>query len=159
MVAAAGRGDYLVRGVLVGPCSGNAHAAELKRLAERLDPEHPVLFTGAQQRMAELYALADVVVSSSRKPESFGRTLTEALAMETPVIATAHGGPLDIIRPGADGFFFPPGDPAALAEALKRARATHFEGLRKAALARFSLDRMVVQLLELYRELAEAPPY
>ena len=148
--------DVDVSDVLVVSYTRAAAQEVRERLAERLDPEHPGLFTGAQERMAEVFALADVVVSSSRKPESFGRTLTEALAMETPVIATAHGGPLDIVRPGADGFLFPPGDPEALAEALQRTRATRFKGLRKAVLARFSLEKTVERLLELYRELAAA---
>ncbi len=72
-----------------------------------------IRFTGSQSEVAEIYALSDVVVSSSKKPESFGRAAAEALAMEVPVVATGHGGVLDIVRDGETGYLFPPATPPA----------------------------------------------
>jgi glycosyltransferase involved in cell wall biosynthesis len=40
------------------------------------------------------------------------------MALGRPVIATALGGPLEIIKHGHNGFLIEPGDPAALAEAI-----------------------------------------
>ena len=47
--------------------------------------------------MKQLYAMADVVVSASKRPESFGRTVLEALAIGTPVVAYDHGGVGEIL--------------------------------------------------------------
>ena len=57
----------------------------------------------------------DILVHSSIDPEPFGRVILEGMALKKPVIATAHGGPLEIIRSGESGVLVPPGDPAALA--------------------------------------------
>jgi len=72
----------------------------LEALVKELDISDHIMFTGSQNKVSEIYALSDVVVSSSKKPESFGRSVAEALALNTPVVATDHGGVLDIIVEG-----------------------------------------------------------
>ena len=37
-------------------------------------------------------AISDIVLSLSQKPESFGRTVTEALSLGIPVVGYDHGG-------------------------------------------------------------------
>ena len=64
---------------------------ELQALAARLELSDAVRFTGSQARVPEIYALSDVVVSSSKKPESFGRSAAEALAMNVPRTASVIG--------------------------------------------------------------------
>ena len=46
---------------------------ELQRLVVSLGLQSHVVFTGSQSRVPEIYALSRVAVSSSKKPESFGR--------------------------------------------------------------------------------------
>jgi len=41
--------------------------------------------------------------------------MAEAIALNCPVIATRHGGALDIVREGENGYFFDVGDAQALA--------------------------------------------
>lgn len=53
------------------------------------------------------YAAADVFVCPSLY-EPFGLVLVEAMAAATPVVATCHGGPLDIISDGEDGYLVDP---------------------------------------------------
>ena len=65
--------------------------------------------------------LADVVVSASILPEPFGRTVIEAQAMARPVVATDHGGAAETVEHLVTGWRVPPGDPAALAQALDHA--------------------------------------
>ena len=43
-------------------------------------------------QIARAYAASDLVLQLSRKPESFGRTVVEALSVGRPVLGWAHGG-------------------------------------------------------------------
>jgi len=54
-------------------------------------------------------------VHPSLLPEPFGLVVIEAMAAARPVVATAHGGPLEMIEDGVSGYLVPPGDPIALA--------------------------------------------
>jgi glycosyltransferase involved in cell wall biosynthesis len=72
-----------------------------------------------RERVLELLAAADAVALSSAW-ENFPHVLVEALAVGTPVIATAVGGVIEIVEDGRNGLLVPPGDPAALAQAIDR---------------------------------------
>jgi glycosyltransferase involved in cell wall biosynthesis/mitochondrial fission protein ELM1 len=129
------------------------YAGELKALATTLHLEEQVVFTGSQSKIAEVYACSQVVISATtRKPEAFGRTLVEALAMNCPVIATAHGGALDIVKPGLTGWLVPIENVEALGAAILEASTAKLTGLREYALANFSLEQMVEKTLDVYRE-------
>ncbi len=135
-----------------------AYAASLHALAARLGLEARVVFAGSQARMPEIYHAADVVVSNcTSKPETFGRSMIEALAMERPVIATRHGGALDIMREGVTGWLLDPGDAGRLAALLVQASRAKLAGLREYVLKNFSLDAMVEQDIAIYREVLDAP--
>ena len=149
-----------IRTLIVGSAepSRAAHLESLKHLAAQLGLQDTVLFTGGQRNIAEVYASGNVLVSANAaKPEAFGRSMAEALAMNCPVIATRSGGALDIIRDGTDGFLVPPGDVDALAQKLALASRTDFTNLRDDALARFSLQQMVDKTEEVYREILRSP--
>lgn len=141
--------------VVGGPQRGQESVyANLQSLARELGVAEAVRFVGSQRNIPEIAALSRAVCSCNvSKPESFGRTVAEALAMGTPVIAAAHGGVLDIVRPDRDGYLVPPGDVEALAEALLRLRSAAFTGLREHITATFTADVMAERTLALYREL------
>lgn len=127
----------------------------LVRLAETLGVRDAICFAGTQSQMREIYALSDLVVSAtSSKPETFGRTTAEALAMNRPVVASAHGGSLDLIQDGINGFLFSPGDSDELATKIELALSTPFSGLRERIIEEFSLHRMTLEELALCKELA-----
>lgn len=48
--------------------------------------------------IAEAYAASDLVLQVSRKPESFGRTVIEALSVGRPVVGWDHGGVGELLR-------------------------------------------------------------
>ena len=48
--------------------------------------------------IAEAYAVSDVVLQLSRKPETFGRTVIEALSVGVPVAGWAHGGVGELLK-------------------------------------------------------------
>src|SRR5262249_24324280 len=85
--------------------------------------EHDVRMIDDCRDMPAAYLLANVVVAPSTRPEAFGRTVTEAQAMGRPIIAADHGGARETILPGVTGRLVPPGDAAALADAIAEAIA------------------------------------
>ena len=129
------------------------YAQELRERVRRLGLEEHVVFAGSQSKIAEVYACGNALVSCNRsKPETFGRSMAEALAMGCPVIASRFGGALDIVRESVDGWLVTPGDAAELADRLALASRTSLTGLREGALARFSLEQMVEKTLAVYGE-------
>src|SRR5204862_1608395 len=73
-----------------------------------------VRFLGALPRQAvvELFRAADASILSSSW-ENFPHTVVEALAVGTPVLATATGGVAEIVTDGENGLLVPPGDAEA----------------------------------------------
>jgi len=124
----------------------------LEALVKELGLEDNIIFTGSQSKVAEIYALSDVVVSSSKKPESFGRSVAEALALNTPVVATDHGGVLDIIVEGKNGFFYPVGESESLAKYIEKCSHLEFDGYCYIA-ENFSLKKMVQSTVAVYEDL------
>ena len=103
----------------------------------------PIVLTGPlpAAALAERYDAADVLVLPSRG-ETYGMVLTEALARGVPVVASDVGGVREAVGRCPDGLLpgllVPPGDPVALAHALRRwlTDAGLREGLRTVALDR-----------------------
>lgn len=124
----------------------------LQKLVKELGLKDNIIFTGSQSKVAEIYTLSNVVVSSSKKPESFGRSVAEALALNTPVVATAHGGVLDIIIEGENGFFYPVGQSEVLAKQIEQCKNLEFDGVNYIK-KNFSLDEMVENTIQVYRSI------
>jgi glycosyltransferase involved in cell wall biosynthesis len=74
------------------------YAERLAQWFKQQDVHQRIKWVGIQQSMADLYAVADVVVSTSIRPEAFGRTVAESLAIGTPVIGYNHGGVGEILH-------------------------------------------------------------
>jgi glycosyltransferase involved in cell wall biosynthesis len=79
-----------------------------------------VLLLGGRKDVADILSISSVVVHASTQPEPFGRTFLEGMALGRPVIASAEGGPLDVITHENDGLLIAPRDPAQLASAIVR---------------------------------------
>lgn len=103
--------------VIQGDAQGRAHyVSELKALIAQSDAR--ILLAGPHNDMAAAYAASFGVLSASNEPEAFGRVTAEGCAMGRPVIATAHGGSLEILEIGPKstplGLIAQPGDIASL---------------------------------------------
>jgi len=145
---------------VVGLIVGSAHRdreeyyKKLLTLVKTLGLDENIIFTGSQSKVSEIYSLSKVVVSSSKKPESFGRSVAEAIAMNTPVVATAHGGVLDIIKDGGNGYFFEVTDEKDLSEKILLASKLEFNGFDYIS-ENFSLTNMVKETLVVYENLVK----
>jgi len=153
-IASVKQNSVTVVGLIVGGVREDKqeYSHSLESLVKELGLEDNIIFTGSQSKVAEIYVLSDVVVSSSKKPESFGRSVAEALALNTPVVATDHGGVLDIIVEGENGFFYPVGESEVLAECIDQCSHLEFDGYRYIA-ENFSLKKMVQSTVAVYKEL------
>ncbi|WP_330455747.1 glycosyltransferase family 4 protein [Streptomyces sp. NBC_00820] len=92
------------------------------RHAQRLGIAERVALPGQLTGPALVDALREaavVVLPSLTEAESFGMALLEAMACGTPVIGSDVGGIPHIVRDRENGLLVPPGDPGALADAMK----------------------------------------
>lgn len=90
--------------------------------------ERDVMLVGLVNDMASLYAACDLVVHPALHPEGFGRSIAEAQSAGVPILATALGGPLELIEDGVSGILVRPGDATGLAH--EAARVLHDPHLR-----------------------------
>jgi glycosyltransferase involved in cell wall biosynthesis len=134
--------------------------ARLERDVAELGLDERVRFLGAlpRARVVELFAAADASILSSTW-ENFPHTVVEALAVGTPVLATASGGVGEVVHDGENGLLVPLGDSQALGAALRR----YFEEdglrdrLRAAAapsVAEYAPERIFAQLEEALQRVA-----
>ena len=93
----------------------------LERRVAELGLDARVRFLGSVPRetVLRLFRASDASVLPSAW-ENFPHTVVEALAVGCPVIATAVGGVPEVVGDGENGLLVPPGDAAALADAIER---------------------------------------
>ena len=103
---------------------GDEHRARaLDELARALGVADRMLMLGFRDDVENVYAAADAVAVPSTEPDPLPNTALEAAAAGRPVVASAHGGLVEILRDGETGLLVPPGDEVALAAALERLAA------------------------------------
>lgn len=111
-----------VHGVVVGGVlpilDGAPYEREVRERVQELGIAGRLVFAGQRDDVADVMRAMDVLVSTSSH-ESFGRTLIEAMAVGTPVVATATGAIPDLIRDGRTGLLVSD-DPQIIAAALRR---------------------------------------
>ena len=131
----------------------------LEELAKARGVGDRVVFTGFRDDVPELLRTMDCFVLASTRTEGVPQSLLQAMAVGCPVVATAVGGIPELVQHGVNGLLVPPGDPAALAAAIRtlltepaRAREMAEQG-RALVRSRFSHTHAVECLERLYREL------
>ena len=125
---------------------------------EELEELHNVIQLGPildQSRLARLYSCADVFVSSSVQ-EAFGKTMVEALACGTPVVAFANsGGADDILEHKKNGYLAKYLSKEDMARGIEWgiAKELDVDFLRKSVLSRFSSAAVADAYIRLYQNL------
>lgn len=136
------------------------YAHGLRELAAQLGIEDQVEFRGFREDIWRELSDLDALVHSSVSPEPFGQVVLEGMAARLPVVATASGGPAELITDEVDGLLVPAGDAPALAKALVRLRndSALRDRLATAASERsraFTPERTAKALLEVYDSILE----
>ena len=145
-----------VHGLIVGGIEPRrqAYANDLQRKVHALGLSDAVLFIGHRADIREIYAVSTLVLSLSTKPESFGRTVLEALSLGRPVVAYAQGGVGEILDRLYPVGRVPPDDTAALFSRVSALLETAPPVPSESA---FPLQRMLDETLALYAALHQAP--
>jgi glycosyltransferase involved in cell wall biosynthesis len=94
------------------------YRSSLHEKVQELDLGDRVKFLGFQDQVPDLMSACDLITHTSTAPEPFGRVIVEAMLSGIPVIATAAGGALELIKQDHTGWLTPPGNTQALAKAI-----------------------------------------
>jgi glycosyltransferase involved in cell wall biosynthesis len=128
-----------------------------RRMAEALGIEQRFILLGMLDDVASAAASLDIAVVASLGSEGSSRIVLEYMASARPIVATRVGGMPDLIEDGATGRLVPPGDVAAMRDAIRdllnspEQRRRLGEAARARAEEHFRVDRWIDQVLEVYR--------
>jgi glycosyltransferase involved in cell wall biosynthesis len=139
-----------------------AYVADLVALTGRLGLDNRVSMLGSVPRsdMPATMAAYDALVFPSEWDEPFARIVLEAMAARLIVVGTPTGGTSEVLIDGETGLTFPRGDPAALAQQLRRvlddpARSSRLaETAQRRVVERFTFERTVEELERYLLEIA-----
>lgn len=123
------------------------YLASLKALVNELGVSDRITFCGLRRDVHAIYAFSDVTYALKIEPEAFGRTVIEAIQMQTPVIGWNIGGvaeSLNVLFP--DGLI-PLKDEQALLEKTKQLLAQKHVALKENT---FTKDKMVTETIAVY---------
>jgi glycosyltransferase involved in cell wall biosynthesis len=132
-----------------------AYVAELEAHALKRGVATRVAITEPRADNGDAYGMAAVVLQVSGKPESFGRTVVEALSVGVPVAGYAHGGVGELLRELQPAGAVALGDVEALASVVANWLRHPPE---VPSPARYRLAQMQEATLALYTEIVEAWP-
>ncbi|WP_417497382.1 glycosyltransferase family 4 protein [Maricaulis sp.] len=152
--------------LMAGDAQGReTYLAELNALIARHGLDADVRIVGHCSDMPAAFAMADLALTPSVEPEAFGRTAAEAGAMHIPVIAADHGGAREVVVPGETGWRVEPGNPAALAAAIREAmtmtparRSEMGERAAQHVRTQFSTRALQAATLRVYEEVLSSQP-
>ena len=140
----------------------DGYAEEVQALAEKSGLGSQLIFTGHLDDVRPALAAMNVFVHPG-DPEPFGLVNIEAMAMEKPVVAFAHGALPEIVVDGETGMLAQPDDIDELATAVlallsnpEKAREMGRRG-RSRVKTQFAIQPYIQQLSTLYQEIQRQP--
>jgi glycosyltransferase involved in cell wall biosynthesis len=133
---------------------------KIEQMVSQFGLEGKVKIVGLCKEMPTAYAVSHIVISSSVKPEAFGRVAIESQAMERITIATKIGGSLETVVENKTGFLVEVDDQERLAELIDHALELSQEeakaigkSARDHIVKNFSNEKMCDDTIAIYREL------
>jgi N-acetyl-alpha-D-glucosaminyl L-malate synthase BshA len=158
-IFAALQGKVKARLVMVGD---GPEKAQGEWLARQLGVSKNVLFVGKQPGIVDYLSIANLLLLPS-ETESFGLSALEAMACETPVIASNVGGLPEVVVDGESGYLAEVGDVETMAKyAVKILTSDKLErkmGLfaRQTAIDKFDIDKVMPMYLNYYDRILNQP--
>lgn len=131
-----------------------AYLKEMQALAKQSGVADLVVFSPPRNDVRDVFAVSDLVLQLSNRPESFGRTVVEALSLCRPVLGYAHGGAGELLAELYPAGRVPVGD---LDKLIDRAAELLGRAPPIAPLQRYRLADMQEQVLNVYADLAATP--
>tara|TARA_B100000029_G_C17563102_1_gene954100 strand:+ start:829 stop:1980 length:1152 start_codon:yes stop_codon:yes gene_type:complete len=149
--------------IILGSDQGrNVYSKKLLGLVQRYQLGRKVGFASNYKEMPVAYSISNAVISSSVKPEAFGRVAVEAQAMQKPIIASNIGGSKETILDGKSGFLYKSDDPRELAKVLNNIMELDNEALysignegRKNVSKKFDVEKMCQTTFTEYQKLTK----
>lgn len=141
-----------------GTAADEEYLAALRAQAAALPDGMRVEFLGFVRQVGALLAQADICVQPSVVAEAGSLTVIEAMQAGCAAVASDNGSQPEYVEAGRTGLLVPPGDEAALAEALMRLmddaslRRAMGEASRRRFDEEFSYERFYAKYLALYDE-------
>ncbi len=132
---------------------------DLKKLAKDLAIQNDVVFTGRVgfSDVPRYHNMISIYVALSTF-ESFGVSIVEAQATETPVVVSNVGGLPEVVEDGVTGFVIEPKNPVAAAKAIeslvhdKALRERMGKNGRQRVIANYNWNDSLAQMIAIYRE-------
>ncbi|HET8731753.1 MAG TPA: glycosyltransferase [Moraxellaceae bacterium] len=142
-----------IHGLIVGGAEAKkaAYAEELKHAVATAGLDRHISFTGHRSDMRDVLSQCDLVFSLSTQPETFGRTVLEALRLGRPVVGWDVGGVGEILARCYPQGRVPVGDVDALEAATRHWLAAPDQPGES---RHFLLSTMCDETLALYERLA-----
>ena len=128
---------------------------KIKKLIIHKNLSNKIYIITSNYDICSIYKLSNIVVSCSKKPESFGLTLVESLFLNTPIIASNHGGPLEIINEGINGLLYSSENENELSKKIDIIRNSIYSNLDISAKENFSSKKMCQEYLTKYLNLID----
>ena len=156
LIATLKREGLPVHGLVVGDTheKKRVYLEELRASVEDHGISGDVTFTGHRSDIREIMAVSDIVFALSQQPESFGRTVLEAMALGKAVVGYDCGGVGELLATLFPAGKVPLGDKQRLAEVTRA--VIRDRPVPEAVGEPFTLDAMCGATLGLYQELLSA---
>ena len=155
MIADLQRSGHAVHGLIVGEIAPRNRklAGQLAAAAKAGGVTDAITCTGFREDIREIMSVSNAVVSLSRYPESYGRTVNEALSLGIPVAGYDHGGVGEQLAAHFPAGLVPIGNRIVMAERLAgwMTMPPSMTNVRP-----HTLDAMLDETLDLYHEMASA---
>lgn len=144
-----------VHGLIVGGVEEKkrAYLAELQARVAEMGLANDITFTGLRSDIRDVFSQCQLVLSLSTQPETFGRTVLEALSLGIPVVAWEQGGVGEILRACHPEGAVATNNSAALEKAVI---GTLQAGPRSTPVEHFRLADMCAETLAVYSSLIKA---
>jgi glycosyltransferase involved in cell wall biosynthesis len=132
---------------LVGDGSRRQEYADL---AEGLGVTDRIRICGTRRDVPELLASWDAFAFAAKRDEGFGIALVEAMAAQTPIVASDVGACREVLANGRFGLLTQAGCPEAMADGIQEIMRSPIESASRAAVAfahareNFAIDKMAM---------------